>query len=116
MAIGEYRHRVRFQKPTRTPDGDGGYTDAWTDLDPAEWKVSLTPASSADLERVAAGTSITAASHVVAGYFHPGVTADTRMIYRPRGASADQIFAITGVVNVDLRSVDMICGAVQVIP
>jgi head-tail adaptor len=111
MALGDYVHRVTFQNPgTPAPDGDGGYTETWTDLVPAEWKVSIVPATTQDLERSAAGTVISSASHLVAGYFHPGVTTKTRMLF---GA---HVFAITGVVNVDMRSVDMLCGAVLVVP
>jgi head-tail adaptor len=111
MARGEWRHVVTFQEPgTPVPDGDGGYTETWTDLVPATWMVSITPATTADLERVAAGTVISMASHLVRGDFHPGVTTKTRMVF------GSQTFAITGVVNVDLRSIEMICGAVEVVP
>ena len=56
MAIGDFRHTVFFQKPgPAVPDGDGGYTQSWIDLVPPAWRVSIEPATSADLERVTVG-------------------------------------------------------------
>jgi len=111
MALGDRIHRVTFQNPApATPDGDGGYLETWADCTPAAWKVAITPATTQDLERVAAGTVISSASHLVEGAFHPQVTTKTRMLF------AGQTFAITGKVNVDMRSVDMLCGAVEVVP
>jgi head-tail adaptor len=110
MARGTYRHLVTFQNPApAVADGDGAYTQAWTDCSPATWHVSITPATQADLERLAAGTVISSASHVVRGDWHPEVTTKTRMLFE------SQVFAITGKVNIDLRSVDMLCGAVEVV-
>jgi head-tail adaptor len=110
MARGARRHLVTVQNPgPPVPDGDGGFTQTWTDGTPAMWYVAITPATQADLERLAAGTVISTASHVVRGDFHPEVTTLTRMLF---GA---QVFAITGTVNVDLRSIEMLCGAVEVV-
>lgn len=106
--LGTYDTRVRFQNPATTPDGDGGYTQTWTDCTPAEWKVSLTQATTADLERVAAGTVISTATHVIEGAWHPQVSTLTRMTH---GA---QVYAITGKVASPGRT--MICGAVEVVP
>jgi head-tail adaptor len=109
MARGRSRHLVTFQAPTRTVDADGNYVEHWTDLDPAAWFVSIEPATTPDLERVAAGTVISSASHLVRGDFHPGVTTESRMLFET------QVYAITGVVNVEMRGIAMICGAVQVV-
>jgi head-tail adaptor len=108
--LGTLVHRVVVQRPGPfVPDGDGGSVASWIDLVPAAWKVSITPASAADLERVAPGTSISAAAYVVRGYFHPGITTQCRFVLNGR------ILAITGVVTPDLREVDMECGAVEVV-
>lgn len=109
MARGDRRHLVTFQAPTTGVDADGNYIQTWTDLAPATGFVSIEPATTADLERVAAGTVISSASHLVRGDFHPGVTTETRMLFE------GQTFAITGVVNVEMRGVEMVCGAVQVV-
>jgi head-tail adaptor len=108
--IGDHRHLVLFQNPgPNVPDGDGGYTNTWTDLTPSSWYVSIEPATARDLERVAAGTVISTASHIVKGRFHPGVTTKTRMAFGGR------TFSITGKANVEERSIDMELIAVEVV-
>jgi len=110
MARGDYRHLVTFQNPgTPTPDGDGAYTETWTDLDPPTWYVSLTPASAASLERTAVGTVVSMATHIVRGDVHPDVTTATRMLFDGR------TFSITGKVNSAERAGEMELGAVEVV-
>lgn len=110
MSIGAYRHRVLFQAPgPAVPDGDGGYTQTWSDLAPGAWMVSIEPATARDLERVAAGTVLSTASHVVKGRYHDGVTTKTRMVF------AGRTFAITGVANVEERGITMELVAVEVV-
>ena len=110
MSIGEHRHTVLFQNPgTPVADGDGGYTQVWSDLSPATWKVSIEPATARDLERIAAGTVISTATHIVTGRFHPGVTTETRMVFNGR------LFSITGVANLEERGIAMELVAVEVV-
>jgi head-tail adaptor len=110
MSINEYRHRVLFQTPgAPVSDGDGGWTNTWADLAPGAWMVSIEPATARDLERVAAGTVLSTASHIVKGRFHPGVTLQTRMIFGGR------TFSITGKANVEERSITMELVAVEVV-
>lgn len=106
--IGDQRHLVTFQDPgPPIPDGAGGYTQSWSDLSPATWYVAIAPASAADLERVAAGTVITQASHVIHGRYHPGVSTKSRMLFSGR------TFAITGTRNVGERSIQMELTAIE---
>jgi head-tail adaptor len=108
--IGDFRHLVTFQGPgTPVPDGDGGWTTAWTDLTPATWHVSIEPATARDLERVAAGTVMSTASHIVKGRHHPGVNTQTRMLFESR------TFSITGVANLEERDIWMQLTAVEVV-
>lgn len=108
--IGEYRHMVTFQSPgAPVSDGDGGWTQTWTDLDPATWHVSIEPATARDLERVAAGTVLSTASHIVKGRYHSGVTLQTRMLFQ------DRAFSITGKANMQERSITMELTAVEVV-
>lgn len=108
MEIGSYRHRVTFQNPgAAVPDGDGGYTQTWTDL--AEWYVSIQPASARDLERVAAGTVIATATHIIRGRYLAGVSTQTRMVFNGR------TFEITGVSNLEERNILMELVAVEVV-
>ena len=102
MGIGAYRHVARFQAPgPAEPDGEGGFTETWADLEPPTWAVSIRPATVRDLERETAGTVITSATHVITGRYRPDVTTATRMIFRGR------TFEITGVVDVDERAIEM---------
>jgi len=104
MAIptrGQRRHVVSFEHPTRTPDGEGGYTEVWTALDPPVWYVSIRPATARDAEAALAGTQITHVSHVVEGDYHPGVTTDTRMRFQ------SHVYQITSVIDVESRGETM---------
>jgi head-tail adaptor len=100
--IGTDEHLVRFEDPgPPVPDGEGGYTETWTPLDPPTWYVRVRPATAKDAERVLAGTVITHLSHLVHGRFHPGVTTRTRMIFD--GAT----YLVTSVENLELRGREM---------
>jgi head-tail adaptor len=111
MARGEYRHTVLLQNPgPPVPDGDGGYTQSWTDLVPPTWRVSIEPATARDLERVAAGSVISSASHIVRGDFHPDVTTETRIVFNGR------LLSITGKQSPEERNVTMELVAVEVVP
>ena len=108
--IGDYRHLVLFQSPgAPVANGDGGFTQSWTDLVPGAWHVSIEPATARDLERVAAGTVLSTASHIVKGRYHPGVNTSTRMIFGGR------TFSITGKANIQERSIHMELIAVEVV-
>jgi head-tail adaptor len=97
MAIGAYRHLVTFQDPgPPVPDGEGGYTEGWTDLAPT-WRVSITPATVRDLERVGAGTILASATHVIKGRWRADLTLETRMLFEGR------IFHLTNITNDEER-------------
>jgi head-tail adaptor len=106
--IGEYRHLVTFQAPTSVPDGDGGFVDGWTTLDPP-WPVDIQPATVRDLERQAASTIVAAATHVVTGRYRADVQIDAQMLFKGR------TFRITGVNNVEERDVTMRLFAIETI-
>ena len=108
MSRGEYRHRVVFQNPgAAVADGDGGYTQTWTDLTPTGWYVAIAPASPNDLERFTSSTVITQMTNLVRGDFHPGVTTATRMQF------SGQTFAIAGTRDPDKRGITMELLAVE---
>lgn len=97
MAVGEYRHVVTLQAFTRQPDGEGGWIESWTDLDPAQWDVSIVRATVRDLERVGSGTILTTATHIIEGRYRPDVTLNARLMFEGRA------FAVTGFDNVQER-------------
>jgi len=101
-SIGRDSQLVTFEGPgDPVPDGEGGYTQAWTPLAPPTWYVRIRPATARDAEKVTAGTVITHVSHIVHGRFHPGVTTRTRMLFK------GHIYQITSVVNLEERDREM---------
>jgi len=101
-SIGRDNQLVTFEVPgAPVPDGEGGYTQAWTPLVPSTWYVRVRPATARDAEHVTAGTVITHVSHIVHGRFHPGVTTRARM--RCKG----HVYQITSVTNLEERDREM---------
>ena len=101
----EYVHRVRFDSPgPPTPDGDGGWTQPWIPLTPAEWRVAIRSATARDLENAVAGTVSATATHIVTGDYHPGVTVKTRLTK----LVDNRIFLVTGVQNVNEENETMV--------
>jgi len=111
MSIGAYRHVVVFENPDgpAVPDGDGGWTQPYAGLTPASWHVSIKPATARDLERVASGTVLSTATHIVTGRYHPQVNTQTRMVF------GDRTFSINGVANLEERGLTMELLAVEVV-
>jgi len=102
-SIGARPHRVTLANPgDAVPDGDGGYRQAWTALDPPQLSVSILPATAKDLERVASGSVLSMASHVVTGPYHAGVTTKTRLTFGTRE------FSVLGVGNPEERGVELV--------
>jgi SPP1 family predicted phage head-tail adaptor len=96
-------HRVTLQNPgPAIPNGDGGYTQTWTDLAPASMNVSIERASVENLERMAAGTLIASATHIIEGPYHPQVTTQTRVLFNGRSFSVKAV-QNRDEINVDLR-------------
>jgi SPP1 family predicted phage head-tail adaptor len=94
MGVGQFRHLGLFQKPgAAVPDGEGGYTEGWTDLEPPQWAVDIAPASVRDLERLSSSTVAATATHVITGRYRPDVDVSTRMLFEGR------VFQVTGVIN-----------------
>jgi SPP1 family predicted phage head-tail adaptor len=110
VTIGQRRHLVTVQAPgAPVADGDGGYTQTWAPLAPADWWVRIQPATAKDLERVAAGTVISTATHIVTGRYHPQITTATRIVEGAR------IFEVTGVSDPEERHIETICTCVELL-
>jgi head-tail adaptor len=114
MEIGTLRHLVTLDSPgTPVPDGDGGFTQAWTPLSPPEVWASILPATARDLERVVANTVQAAASHLVGMRYHSGVTTKTRITKGPRNTdgtlpAGSREFQVTSVQNPEERNVELV--------
>jgi head-tail adaptor len=102
-AIADRPHYCTFQaEGTPVPDGDGGYTTGWGDLDPPQMFMRIDPATAADLERLSAGTVISTATHIIRGPFHPGVTTKSRVVCN------GHTYNVRGFANRELRDIDMV--------
>ena len=95
--IGLMRHRVAIANPTRTPDGDGGYTDTWVAADPSPVWARIEPATASNTERLIGNTIEAPISHIVTLRWHAGVTARSRLTYEGRE------FNVRGTQNVQER-------------
>jgi head-tail adaptor len=84
----------------QVPDGEGGWTEGWALLNPPQMYAHLAPATQSDLERVASGTVIASATHVIGLPYHPEVTIQTRLRYSEPGRG-ERIFAVTALRNPD---------------
>lgn len=105
-SIGDRQHRITLENPSGQPvpepSGEGGFTQGYADLSPSAVYARITPATVSDLERLAAGTVIASASHVVSMPYHPDVNTTTRIHFRGR------TFYVQGVINVDEMNVETI--------
>lgn len=109
-AVADRPHRVTLQNPgPAIPDGDGDYTQSWTDLTPAAVSVRIQTATASALERITSGTVLSTATHIVTAPFHPQITTQTRILFNGR------TFNVTGVTNPDEGDVELILVCAEVV-
>lgn len=104
-SIADRRHRVLLQNPGPSipdPDGGGGYTQSWADLEPPTLQVAIEPATQQRLEAVGAGTVIAQATHIISAPYHPGITTKTRIVFDGRR------FNVTGLADPGLTHDELI--------
>jgi len=110
LPIGAARHLVTVETPHPvTPDGHGGYTETWAPADPPTWYCAILPATARALERLAAGTSLAAATHLLRGRYHPQLTPASRVRHDGR------VFLIASVSNLDERDRETVAVASEVL-
>jgi head-tail adaptor len=119
VASGRRRQRVTVQNPgTPTPDGDGGYTETWTDL--GLRFVQLLPATPTALarvgraERVAEGTVTASATHLATGPLDPAVTTKTRLQWTDVHGRAHTL-EVLQVVDLEDRGLEMTLVCAEVV-
>lgn len=101
--------RITFQNPgAAVANGDGGFTQSWTDLPPPA-DAEVAPASARSLERVAAGTVLSTATHVVTAPYRAGVSTKTRILVDGR------VLNITSVLDPEERHVELILVCAEVV-
>lgn len=78
------------------PDGDGGYTESWVNLNPPQVWAEIVPASARAIERLTASVAVQAvATHVVTLPYHPQLTVTSKLLFGTRE------FQIHDVANLD---------------
>lgn len=103
-------HRVSlFGLGTAVPDGDGGSTQPVVALSPPEVWARIEPASQRQLERVASGTVISEASHVVTMPYHAQVGTNTVIVFNGR------TFHVVGVGNPEERNIETVAVCSEVL-
>jgi len=109
-SVGDRPHRVTLQAPgPPVPDGDGGFTESWTDLTPPQVYAKIVPATVTALEQNAAGTVISTATHLIAIPYQPGITTLCRVVYGSRA------FQVAGFANRDEVNVDLVLFCKEVV-
>lgn len=110
VTSGARRHLVRLEYlGAPVADSDGGFTSTPVDLSPAYAFASIEPATARTLERIAAGTVVSNASHIVSMRYHSGVTTKTQIVYGTR------TFQVTGVINPEERNVTTVALCTEVV-
>jgi len=113
--IGTYRQVVTLSSPgAPTPDGDGGFTQTYAALSPADWRCAIERASVASAERNFAQTVISQATHIFTGRFHSGITTKTRLVWVDRAGTTHTANAID-VVDAEGAGVLSIVAASEVV-
>jgi Phage head-tail joining protein len=85
LVVGELRQVVALSAPgAAVPDGDGGFTQLYTPLDPPIWRCAIEKASVRASERLFAGAVIAQATYILTGRFHPGISTKTRAVWVDR--------------------------------
>lgn len=115
--IGARQCRIQLQAPgPRVPDGDGEYTQTWSDLVPAYLFASLEPATAGSIERLAANTIAATASHLITIPFHAQVTTHCRVLYDDQWAGRVRTFNISNVTNPAEDHRQLVLGCEEVVP
>jgi head-tail adaptor len=109
---GQRRHEITLRNPgPPIPDGVGGFSYEYVDLDPAQMDAAVLDNPPRNLERDPASTVLATATRIVTMDFHPQVTTDTR-IWMEDGRA----FNVTGVRDPDLRGVTLELTCEEVVP
>lgn len=97
------RHRIEIQSVTQTPDGAGGYTEAWATV--ATVWASIEPANGR--ERWIAMQTETHVSHVIMCRYQSAITTAKRILFGSR------TFDIVEVLNIEERNAVLKITAIE---
>ena len=101
--IGARQQLVQLQNPgAPVPNGDGSYTQMWSDLDPFAVWAKIETAPQPQQERATQGTAATTAAYLITIPFHPQVTERTRVLFSGRR------FNVSAAVDLNERHVETV--------
>jgi hypothetical protein len=103
----DLRTLVRVDVPgAPLPDGDGGYTEAWTPASPPTWWCGVSYASALEGQR---GSTVEAsATKVLTGDWHPGISVLARLWVPDPDGAVERPHDVVSVQPVDQRRFAMI--------
>ena len=116
IVVGRHRKRIALDEPTRTPDGDGGYTETWTALNPSEAFAGFEDATVQNMEQHFANTVEAKASHLLHMRYGDGedVTQKTRITWVDKHGTSHVMF-VRGVRNVDQLDIELVLACEEVV-
>jgi len=97
MRAGKLRHRLFVQEQTRTPDGQGGASVAWSTMSNGAIWGFVEPMSAN--EQMQYGQVWPNCNHVIEVRYFSGITSKRRILFGTRA------FQISGVLNVGERNI-----------
>ena len=110
VSTGRRQQYVTLANPgTPVPDGDGGYTQVWSELSPPDWWVEITTASTRRMERIARGAIIEMASHIVTGPYRADINTKTQITWGTRTLLVGEVF------SPDEGNIETVCLCVEVV-
>ena len=98
MIIGSLRREIAVENPTRTADGEGGFTETYAAASPSPVWSRLEPATPRNVERLVGNTIDAPITHIVTMRYHASVSAITRLTFGSR------YLFVRGMQNVDERN------------
>jgi len=109
MDVGNLRQIVTVQGPGAVvPDGEGGFTQTYSNLVPAQMPADVRPVTAHDREIFVAGSTVqSTVSHVVTMRYHSGVTTKTRLLFGSR------VLDVTGIQNPEERNISLVLSCVE---
>jgi head-tail adaptor len=109
IGAGDRRCYVTLYGVTDTTDGEGGFTESPSALNPSSTWANVATATPGNMKRLMAGTVESSATHVVTMPYHSGVTTKTTIAFGTR------TFRVVGVANPNERNIETICACVEII-
>lgn len=110
MNIGKLRHRVLVENPTRTSDGDGGFTVVWASASPSTVWAKIDMASPQVTEKMIGNTITAPISHLVTVRYHSQITTLTRLTFE-----STRQFYVRGVHNVNEVDETMLLACEEIV-